>query len=131
MKLAELKERAKNSSNNFLVMLSKRVTEERKKRKLSVRKLGELSGISYTVLYDLEERRKLPKIETILKLMFFFGIFEEDVPYREYFALNISREGQFSIIKESLYHLDLSNNDIETIMRYIRFMETDKEVQNE
>ena len=35
---------------------------------LTVRELGEKAGVSYTVIYDLEKRNILPKVETLLKI---------------------------------------------------------------
>ena len=35
---------------------------------MTVRELGEKAGVSYTVIYDLEKRNILPKVETLLKI---------------------------------------------------------------
>ena len=41
---------------------------ERERKNLNVRDLGALADVSYTVIYDLEKRNILPKIETLIKL---------------------------------------------------------------
>ena len=46
----------------------KYLSDRRKELKLSVRDLGKLANVSYTVIYDLEQRAILPKMETLIKL---------------------------------------------------------------
>ena len=46
----------------------KYLSDRRKELKLSVRDLGKLANVSYTVIYDLEQRAILPKMETLVKL---------------------------------------------------------------
>ena len=41
---------------------------------MTVKQLGERAGISYTVVYDMEIRNILPKVETIVKLCNVFNI---------------------------------------------------------
>ena len=48
--------------------LLKVFSERRKEYNLSVRDLGLLAGVSYTVIYDFEQRGVLPKAETLFKL---------------------------------------------------------------
>ncbi len=43
-------------------------TKKRKELNLSVRELGAKAGVSYTVIYDFEQRSVLPKIDTLIKL---------------------------------------------------------------
>ena len=42
--------------------------KRRESLNLSVRELGKKADVSYTVIYDLEKRSIMPKVETILKL---------------------------------------------------------------
>lgn len=49
-------------------------TKRREALNLNVRELGERAGVSYTVIYDLEKRLVLPKIETLLKLAEALGL---------------------------------------------------------
>ena len=46
----------------------KYLSDRRKELKLSVRDLGKRANVSYTVIYDLEQRAILPKMETLVKL---------------------------------------------------------------
>lgn len=48
--------------------LLKVLSERRKEHNLSVKELGHKAGVSYTVIYDLEQRCVLPKIDTLIKL---------------------------------------------------------------
>ena len=41
---------------------------------MTVKQLGERAGISYTVVYDMEIRNILPKVETLVKLCNVFNI---------------------------------------------------------
>ncbi len=43
-------------------------SQKRQDKNLTVRELGEKAGVSYTVIYDLEKRNMLPKVETLLKI---------------------------------------------------------------
>ena len=61
----------KNLSDNYKEVgaeLSDLFTQKREDKKLTVRELGEKADVSYTVIYDLEKRNILPKVETLLKL---------------------------------------------------------------
>ena len=42
--------------------------KKRNELNLSVRELGKIAGVSYTVIYDFEQRNVLPKIETLMKI---------------------------------------------------------------
>ena len=43
-------------------------SDRRNKLNLSVRELGKLADVSYTVIYDFEQRNVLPKMETLIKM---------------------------------------------------------------
>lgn len=57
-------------------------SERRKELNLSVRELGEKANVSYTVIYDLEQRYTLPKMETLLKIATALG-FYVDIKYSQ------------------------------------------------
>ena len=44
------------------------LSERRVKKAITVRELGKRADVSYTVIYDFEQRSVLPKVETIIKL---------------------------------------------------------------
>ena len=48
--------------------LLKVLSERRKEYDLSVRDLGLLAGVSYSAIYDFEQRGVLPRTETLFKL---------------------------------------------------------------
>lgn len=49
-------------------------TKRRENLNLNVRELGKMADVSYTVIYDLEKRSILPKLETLLKLAEALGL---------------------------------------------------------
>lgn len=60
---------SKSDTNNEIKWVFQELfTEKREELGLSVRELGAKAEVSYTVIYDLEQRGVLPKMETILKL---------------------------------------------------------------
>lgn len=44
------------------------ISEERRKQRISIRKLKELSTVSLAVINDLEKGRSMPRIETLVRL---------------------------------------------------------------
>lgn len=63
-----------DTSNEVKGEIREFFTERREALNLNVRELGERAGVSYTVIYDLEKRSILPKIETLLKLAEALGL---------------------------------------------------------
>ena len=66
-----------DSESDAIQILKGEILEFFKRRRellnLTVRELGEKSGVSYTVIYDLEKRCILPKMETIVKIAHALG----------------------------------------------------------
>ena len=44
------------------------ISEERRKQKMSVRKVKEASSVSLAVINDLEKGRSMPRVETLVRL---------------------------------------------------------------
>lgn len=65
---------------NNLRILGKLLKIKRKERKLSLRKVAPLIGISYTHLYSMEAGKvDRPKVETLHKLIAFYGLDHDEV----------------------------------------------------
>ena len=56
------------NQNIFVASFVNLIRYEREKANLSVRELGKKAGVSYTVIYEMENKNVLPKLETINKL---------------------------------------------------------------
>jgi transcriptional regulator with XRE-family HTH domain len=56
-----------------------RINELRKKKKLSLRKLAELTGIPKTLLNDLENQRRIPKADELKKIADAFQVPEDEL----------------------------------------------------
>lgn len=57
-----------DTNNEVKVEIKTLFERERNALNLNVRELGKLADVSYTVIYDLERRNILPKMETLIKL---------------------------------------------------------------
>lgn len=57
-----------DTGNEVVWGFRKFLTDKRNEQGLSVRQLGAKAGVSYTVIYDLEQRNVLPKMDTLVKI---------------------------------------------------------------
>lgn len=56
------------------VKIATNLMKLRQASNMTVRQLGERANVSYTVIYDMEKRYIMPKVETLVKLCNVFNI---------------------------------------------------------
>ena len=61
------------NQNTLVASFVNLIKYEREEANLSVRELGKKAGVSYTVIYEMENKNVLPKLETINKLALALG----------------------------------------------------------
>ena len=111
------------------------LSEKRKKLNLSVRELGKRAGVSYTVIYDFEERGILPKIETLLKMADALKVDINSVDYSTgNFIISVGNCEKFSYEESSneesspmleidklLNRLELNSQKRKEILSFVKF----------
>lgn len=63
------------NQNTLVASFVNLIKYEREQANLSVRELGKKAGVSYTVIYEMENKNVLPKLETINKLALALGFY--------------------------------------------------------
>lgn len=96
------------------------VSNRRKELNLSVRELGAKADVSYTVIYDLEQRNTLPKMETMIKLGAALG-----------FRFTIKRSNNEEKPALSLIFYDKSSKDTQDVERKMKAPQLTPEEQLE
>ncbi len=96
------------------------VSNRRKELNLSVRELGTKADVSYTVIYDLEQRNTLPKMETMIKLGVALG-----------FRFTIKRSNNKEKPALSLIFYDKSSNETQDLERKMKAPQLTPEEQLE
>ena len=111
------------------------LSEKRKNLNLSVRELGKRAGVSYTVIYDFEERGILPKIETLLKMADTLKVDINSVDYSTgNFIISVGNCEEFSYEESSneesppmleidklLNRLELNSQKRKEILSFVKF----------
>ena len=99
------------------------VSTERNKKELSIRKFANKINVSSTVLSDLENGTKIPRMGTILKVLWALNI-----PFEKVFAKDVLPDKEFKNISDPMIKIEkglLEQNynlqDIKDIMDYIKF----------
>jgi len=95
-----------DTSEEVASEFNKLVSDRRKELNLSVRELGTKADVSYTVIYDLEQRNVLPKMETMIKLGLALG-----------FRFTIKRSNNKEKPALSFIFYDKSSKDTQSVER--------------
>lgn len=103
------------NSREILFTLSTNVKKLRKAHNLSVRELGALADVSYTVIYDLEEMRNIPKVETTIKLAEAFNTTYENLINMENCEINMD-------ITKALLLYGIKESDMKSALNYLEFL---------
>lgn len=99
-----------------MISIINTLKSKRKNKKLSVRELGKIANVSYTVIYDMENKGVLPKFETLEKLT---KALELKITYK------INKRTTKTQIQETLetilFKKGLHAKDIKEIKQFIQF----------
>ena len=117
-------------------LLGKRISDARMSCKYSQKDVVKMAKVSMTVLYDIENGRKIPRVETIVKLAIVLNIPITDIfspiilPEKfcdgNYYPMepkeDTSNEASYiTIIRRLLTEEDLNKADIDNILDYIEY----------
>lgn len=119
----EVKNSAQIIEKNILKRLGSFFYTARGKQGFTVRKLGDLAGVSSAVISDLENANTMPRIETIIKLALALGINDMNEVFSSTLIDNkgISR-GAWGTIRQCLIELDYNNAEIHRVGQYLKFL---------
>ena len=98
------------------ILIATNLTKLRKASNMSVRELGVRAGISYTVIYDMENRHILPKVETLVKICNVFNI-----TFQELIGSTFKSKEPMSL-EEYLFSYGLPKKKIEMAESYINYL---------
>lgn len=111
------------NQNIFVASFVNLIRYEREKANLSVRELGKKAGVSYTVIYEMENRNVLPKLETINKLAKALGFYVDikKIDRNEQTrALSISyykaKTEQIQLVRKSANNIDIDESQLDIIL---------------
>ena len=126
--------------NEIIGAFVKLIKTNREAQGLSVRELGAMANVSYTVIYDLENKNILPKLETINKLANALGLFIDVKQNESALYLLYSKEDESGLcnhlgqkiirdkatskeedLKKILTKYGLYNKDIDEVENFIKF----------
>ena len=96
------------------------IKAKRKEKQLTLREMFDLSGVSTTVLSDLENKQYLPKLEVVLRVFTALGISVKDLTGVE---LGNPKKDPYIDLRKDLNRLPLGVNDVEEIIKYVKFRE--------
>lgn len=105
------------------------INHVREKKSISLREMYRRTNISIAVLSDIENGQKLPRFETLIKL-----VFALDIPLSYIFGSKCCPEHTFSnikpherlkdkIIKSPFWGFDFSKDEIKEITDFIEYIE--------
>lgn len=106
--------------NQFIGAFVTLIKEARNAKNLSIRELGAMAKVSYTVIYDLENKNILPKFETINKLAMALDLTIDIKKFRVH-KYNVKGMGIIyypecyskSFVQKSLYNTDMPSLNIQ------------------
>jgi len=119
----ELISLADETETKILKRLGHFFNSVRSEKNMSVRKLNELSGVSTAVISDLENKKSMPRIETIIRLALALGITDMDEVFSETLLENKrTKKDAWATIRQDLIDLNYTNAQIHQISHYMKFL---------
>lgn len=112
---------AEVKTKTIALNLSNLFKNRREELNLTPKELGKKAGVSYTVIYDLEKRFIIPKIETISKLAEALDIEFDGLQFTPLLRKAEDIEDSFKIIKDNLVILGFDRDKINSIIDYMNF----------
>ena len=116
----QVKEEAKRLYRMSLNRVAEIIKAKRKEKQLTLREMFDLSGVSTTVLSDLENKQYLPRLEVVFRLFTALGISVKDLTGVE---LGNPKKEPYIDLRKDLNRLPLGVNDVEEIIKYVKFRE--------
>ena len=112
---------AKGKARVIAMNVADLIKNRREELGLSPRKLGEKAKVSYTVIYDLEKRYVIPRIETLVKLAEALDMEVEGISFNVLSRKEEDINDSFSIIQHELVLLGFDRTKMEDIKDYMNF----------
>ena len=95
------------------------VANLRKQHNLTVRELGVSADVSYTVIYDLENFRVLPKVETIIKLANALG-----TTFEKLFEIKQQSDMKHDIVNVLMAYYGINKQNAVAILKYVDYIKS-------
>lgn len=127
-----IEEKSKSICNTIIANLGNFIKETRKNKGYSLRDLSKISGVSTTVISDIENLVYLPKFDVIVRLGLALEIsidelFSNMQPDQEIVDIATTNIDPMRVITNSVSYLGLNANEIDELMNYLTFMMYKKE----